>query len=57
MLYGSYNFNFQNPDSRTNNLRIFDTRANSFLLDLFQLSVAKEAEGGAKRVFALLGAN
>ena len=34
-----------------------DTRANSFLLDLFQLSVAKEAEGVAKRVFALLGAN
>ena len=46
MLYGSYNFNFQNPDSRTNNLRIFDTRANTFVLDLFQLSIAKDTEGG-----------
>jgi hypothetical protein len=46
MIYGSYNYNFNNPDSRNNDLRIFDTKANNFTFDLAQLSVAKEEEGG-----------
>jgi hypothetical protein len=46
MVYGSYNYNFNNPDSKNNDLRIFDTRANNFTLDLAQLSVSKEEEGG-----------
>jgi hypothetical protein len=29
MVYGSYNYNFNNPDSTDNSLRIFDTRANN----------------------------
>jgi hypothetical protein len=46
MVYGSYNYNFNNPDSKDNSLRVFDNRANNFTLDLAQLSVSKEEEGG-----------
>jgi hypothetical protein len=46
MIYGSYNYNFNSPDSRNNDLRIFDTKANNFTFDFAQLSVAKEEEGG-----------
>jgi hypothetical protein len=46
MVYGSYNYNFNNPDSKDNTLRVFDNRANNFTLDLAQLSIAKEEEGG-----------
>ena len=46
MVYGSYNYNFNNPDSKDNSLRVFDTRANNFTLDLAQLSVSKEEEEG-----------
>lgn len=46
MVYGSYNYNFNNPDTKTNELRIFDTRANNFTLDLAQLAIAKQEDGG-----------
>jgi len=46
MIYGSYNYNLNNPDSKNNTLDLFDTRANNFTLDLAQLSVSKEEEGG-----------
>jgi hypothetical protein len=46
MVYGSYNYNFNNPDTKDNSLRVFDNRANNFTLDLAQLSVSKEEEGG-----------
>jgi hypothetical protein len=40
MVYGSYNYNFNNPDSKDNSLRIFDTRANNFTFDLAQISLS-----------------
>ena len=46
MMYGSYNYNFNNPDSKDNTLRVFDNRANNFTLDLAQISFSKEEEGG-----------
>lgn len=46
MVYGSYNYNFNNPDSKDNSLRVFDNRANNFTFDLAQLSLSKEEEGG-----------
>ncbi len=46
MVYGSYNYNFNNPDSKDNTLRVFDNRANNFTLDLAQISLSKEEEGG-----------
>ena len=46
MIYGSYDYNFNNPDSKNNTLRVFDTRANNFTLDLAQLSFSKAEEGG-----------
>jgi hypothetical protein len=46
MVYGSYNYNFNNPDSKDNSLRIFDTRANNFTLDLAQLTIAKKEQEG-----------
>jgi len=33
-LQGGYTFNFKNPDSRTNEQRILDRKANSFIIDL-----------------------
>jgi hypothetical protein len=48
----SINYNFNEPDSRVNALRIFDTEANTFNLDLFELVIEKEApeEGVGFRV-------
>jgi hypothetical protein len=45
-LQGGYTFNFRNPDSGTNEQRIFDQKANSFLIDLAQIQFAKEAPVG-----------
>ncbi len=45
-LQGGYTFNFRNPDSGTNELRVFDQKANSFLLDLAQIQFAREAPRG-----------
>lgn len=46
LVYGSYNHNFNNPDERGNNLRIFDQKHNNFTMDLLQLEVSKETESG-----------
>jgi len=46
MIYGSYDYNFNNPDSKDNSLRVFDTRANNFTLDLAQISFSKAEDGG-----------
>jgi hypothetical protein len=46
MIYGSYDYNFNNPDSKDNTLRVFDTRANNFTLDLAQIAISKEENGG-----------
>ena len=46
MIYSSYNYNYNSPDSHINDLRIFDNRANNFTFDLAQISVSKEEEGG-----------
>ena len=45
-LQGGYTFNFRNPDSGINEQRIFDQKANSFLIDLAQIQFAKEAPVG-----------
>jgi len=45
-LQSGYTFNFRNPDSGTNEQRIFDKKANSILLDLAQIQFAKEAPLG-----------
>jgi hypothetical protein len=41
-LQGSYNYNFNSPDSGLNDLRVFDQKANSFMLDLAQIVFQKE---------------
>ncbi len=46
LVYGSYNYNFNSPDSGSNELRIFDTEHNNFTMDLLQLEVSKETESG-----------
>jgi hypothetical protein len=46
MLYSSYTYNFNTPDSRENSRRVFDTRHNNFTFDLLQLSIAKTTPGG-----------
>jgi len=45
-LQGGYTFNFYNPDSMTNEQRIFDKKANTFLIDLAQIQFAKDAPVG-----------
>jgi hypothetical protein len=42
-LVTSVNYNFNEPDTDANNLRIFDQNANTFNFDLFELVVEKEA--------------
>jgi hypothetical protein len=42
-LQGGYTYNFRNPDSQENELRVFDHKANSFILDLAQLVFVKDA--------------
>jgi len=46
MAYGSYLYNFNDPDSRTNSLRSLDQEHNSLSLDLFQLGIAKTGPAG-----------
>ncbi len=45
-LQGGYTYNFANPDSGNNEQRIFDKKANTFLLDLAEIQLAKEAGVG-----------
>lgn len=45
-LQGGYNYNFENPDSQENGLRIFDHKANSFTLDLAQIVFTRDAPVG-----------
>ena len=45
-LQGGYTFNFRSPDSRENDLRVFDHKANSLGIDLAQLIFNREAPVG-----------
>ncbi len=45
-VQGGYTYNFKNPDSQENDLRVFDHKANSFTFDLAQLVFTKEAPAG-----------
>ena len=45
-LQGGYTYNFRDPDSETNRQRIFDQKANTFLVDLAQIQFLKEAPVG-----------
>jgi hypothetical protein len=45
-LQAGYTYNFVNPASGTNEQRLFDKKANTFLLDLAQIQFAKEAPMG-----------
>ncbi len=45
-LQGGYTYNFENPDSQENGLRIFDHKASSFTLDLAQIVLTKDAPVG-----------
>jgi hypothetical protein len=45
-LQGGYTYNFRNPDSGTNEQRVFDQKANSFLMDLAQIQFGKDAPVG-----------
>lgn len=45
-LQGGTTYNFRNPDSRENDLRIFDHKANSIGLDLAQIVFTKDAPVG-----------
>jgi hypothetical protein len=42
-LQGGYTYNFRDPDSGVNEQRIFDQKANTFLLDLAQIQFLREA--------------
>lgn len=42
-LQGGYTYNFKNSNSQENELRVFDHKANSFMLDLAQLVFVKDA--------------
>jgi len=43
----SYTQNFNNPNSNVNSLRIFDTQANSFSANVFQLMIERPATEGS----------
>ena len=45
-LQGGYIYNFSDPDSQENGLRVFDHKANSFTLDLAQLVFTRDAPVG-----------
>ncbi|MDA8079531.1 MAG: porin [Nitrospiraceae bacterium] len=45
-LQGGYTYNFKNPGSQENGLRVFDHKANSFTFDLAQLVFLKDAPVG-----------
>ncbi|MBI3783375.1 MAG: porin, partial [Deltaproteobacteria bacterium] len=40
----SYNYNFNSPDSHTNQIRVFDTEANTFTLDQANLQISRKKE-------------
>lgn len=42
-LQGGYTYNFENDSNQTNTLRVFDSKANSFIVDLAQITFSKEA--------------
>ena len=46
MIYGSYQYNFNDPEIDANTLRSLDPEENSFTFDLFQLSLTKEGPAG-----------
>jgi hypothetical protein len=46
-LQGGYTVNLNNPDSSENDLRVFDHKANSFMLDLAQIVFIKDAGAGS----------
>ena len=43
-ISSNYTYNFNDPDSRTNALRVFDSKANSFDVDIVELNVQKNSE-------------
>jgi hypothetical protein len=45
-LQGGYTFNLENPDSGINRQRVFDKDANTFLLDLAQIQLTRNAPIG-----------
>jgi hypothetical protein len=45
-VQGGYTYNFEDPDNQTNDLRVFDHKANSFTVDLAQLIFTKDAPVG-----------
>lgn len=45
-LQGGYTFNFNNPDSMTNEQRLFDKKDNTFLIDLAQIQFEKDPTFG-----------
>lgn len=45
-VQGGYTYNFEDPDNQTNELRVFDHKANSFTVDLAQLIFTKDAPVG-----------
>ncbi len=45
-LQGGYTYNFKNPDSGENDLRVFDHESNSFTFDLAELMFTKDAPLG-----------
>jgi hypothetical protein len=45
-LQGGYTYNFENPDSQENGIRVFDHKANSFTLDLAQIVFTRDAPVG-----------
>jgi hypothetical protein len=46
-LQAGYTVNLNNPDSGENDLRVFDHKANSFMLDLAQIVFIKDAAAGS----------
>jgi hypothetical protein len=45
-LQTSYTYNLENYQSQSNELRVFDNKANSFLIDIAQINFGKEASKG-----------
>ncbi len=45
-LQGGYTYNFDNPSSGENGLRVFDHKSNSFTLDLAEIVFAKSPDAG-----------
>ncbi len=49
MIYGSYQYNFNDPEIDSNSLRSLDPEENNFTFDLFQLDAREGRSGGAVR--------